>query len=71
VFDGSSPQVTWICSGVPSGGAAALASPVKTAKEDAAAARPVTPAPVKNPRRESETDGDSASECSAGWSGRR
>src|SRR5882757_5867653 len=70
VLDASSPQVRWICSGVPSAGV--FASALKSAKGDEAAAKPVTPAPLKNPRRESESEGDSAaSVCSAVWSGRR
>src|SRR5665213_853533 len=57
---GSSPQVRCTCSGVPSVGAV-LALPAKEARDDAAAARPATPASLKNPRRESETAGDSIS----------
>src|SRR5271167_1888789 len=70
VLDGSSPQVRWICCGVPSAGAA-LAPRVKSARGDAAAARPVAPAPFTNPRREIDPAVDSASsECPAGSAGR-
>src|SRR5216683_7802872 len=66
LLDGSSPQVRWICSGVPSAGAA-FASPGTSTSGDAAAARPVAPAPLKNSRRETPTGGDSASSaCVAG-----
>src|SRR5271168_5642472 len=71
VLDGSSPQVRWICSGVPSAGAA-WAARVKGPRGDAAAARPVAPALFTNPRREIDAAVDSASSgCSAGCAGRR
>ncbi len=44
---GSSPQVRWICSGVPSGTAAAARVPARPL----AVARPDTPASFRKPRR--------------------
>src|ERR1700737_2609010 len=68
LLEGSSPQVRWICSGVPSAGAAS-ASPGISTSGDAAAANPVTPTLLENSRRVRETGGDSTSSaCSAGWS---
>src|SRR5271167_3010744 len=69
---GSSPQVRWICSGVPPAGGAGRASPARSVRGDVAAARPVAPAAVTNPRREIDTPADSGfSGCAAGSAGRR
>src|ERR1700685_256828 len=68
---GSSPHVRWICSGVPPAGGAGGASPTKSARGDAAAARPVAPAAVTNPRREIDTPADSGFSGSAAGSAAR
>lgn len=66
VCAGSSPQVRWICSGVPSIGPVPGPS-AACAKGDAAAATPALPAPLKNSRREIAAEVGSGSE--EGFSG--